>query len=352
MNAIAKLYTDLVTFIPFEPVRNGINLIIPALSIASLVLFTVFVLIWWERRLIAFIQVRLGPNRLGPAGLFQSFADALKVMLKEDIVTRDADKVLFSLAPILVFVPGLLVYSMVPVGNGLVVADVRVAIFMFLSIASLATLGILMAGWASNNKYSLLGGIRAVAQAISYEIPLLLSIMGVIMLTGSMSIVDIVNAQNTVWNIITQPLAFFIFFTCSLSEVNRIPFDLPEAESELVSGYNTEYSGFKFAMFFLAEYINTFTLGAMCTLLFFGGWRFPFDSYLGETGQLLSTQLGPLWFLIKTMFFFSVVVWIRGTLPRVRTDQLMAFAWKYLLPLALFNIFITAIVLAFINGLI
>jgi NADH-quinone oxidoreductase subunit H len=342
MDALVQLYIKLLALIPFEPLRNGIDMFIPVLGITGMILTTVFLLIWWERRLIAFVQARLGPNRLGPGGLFQSFADALKVMLKEDIVTTDADKVLFTLAPVLVFVPGLLVYSLVPVGNSMVVANVNVAIFLFLSIASLTTIGILMAGWSSNNKYSLMGGIRAVAQAISYEIPLLLSIVGVIMLTGSLSLMDIVNKQD-IWNFIKQPVAFFIFFTCSLSEVNRIPFDLPEAESELVSGYNTEYSGFKFALFFLAEYVNTFTLGALCTLLFFGGWRFPFDTLLGDVGTALSNQLGIIWFFIKTMFFFSVVVWIRGTLPRVRTDQLMSFAWKYLLPLALLNIFVTSI---------
>lgn len=344
MEALVQLYTTVLGLIPFEPVRNGLDMIIPTLAIASMVLTTVFLLIWWERRVIAFVQVRLGPNRLGPGGIFQSFADALKVMLKEDIMTADADKVLFTLAPILVFVPGLLVYSLVPVGKGMVVTNVNVAIFLFFAISSMTTIGILMAGWSSNNKYSLMGGIRAVAQAISYEIPLLLSIVGVIMLTGSdgLSVVSIVEKQD-IWNIIKQPLAFIIFFICSLSEVNRIPFDLPEAESELVSGYNTEYSGFKFAMFFLAEYINTFTLGALCTTLFFGGWRFPFDTWLGDFGTQMSAQLGIIWFFIKTMFFFSVVVWIRGTLPRVRTDQLMAFAWKYLLPLALFNIFVTSI---------
>ena len=342
MEVLVQLYTAILSLIPFEPVRNAINMLVPTLAIASMVLGIVFILIWWERRLIAFVQARLGPNRLGPGGIFQSFADALKVMLKEDIVTADADVILFTIAPILVFVPGLLVYSLVPVGNGMIVSNVNVAIFLFLAISSITTLGILMAGWSSNNKYSLMGGIRAVAQAISYEIPLLLSIVGVIMLAGSLSMVDIVQSQN-VWNIVRQPLGFIIFFICSLSEVNRIPFDLPEAESELVSGYNTEYSGFKFAMFFLAEYINTFTLGALCTTLFFGGWRFPFDNLLGDIGLQLTAQLGIVWFILKTMFFFSVVVWIRGTLPRVRTDQLMAFAWKYLLPAALLNIFVTSI---------
>ncbi len=342
MDALVQLYTALVGFIPFEPVRNAINLLVPTLALASMVLGTVFILIWWERRVIAFVQARLGPNRLGPAGIFQSFADALKILLKEDIVTTDADKVLFALAPILVFVPGLLVYSMVPVGNSMFISNVNVALFLFFAISSLTTLGILMAGWSSNNKYSLMGGIRAVAQAISYEIPLLLSLVGIIMITGSLSIVDIVNKQD-IWNVVKQPVAFIIFFICSLSEVNRIPFDLPEAESELVSGYNTEYSGFNFSIFFLAEYVNTFTLGALSATLFFGGWRFPFDSYLGEVGIQLSSQLGLVWFYMKTMFFFSVVVWIRGTLPRVRTDQLMSFAWKYLLPLALLNIFVTTI---------
>lgn len=345
MDILVELYRNILGFIPFEPLKNGIDMLVPVLAITTMTLTTVFLLIWWERRLIAFVQARLGPNRLGPAGLFQSFADALKVMLKEDIVSANADKILFSLAPVLMFVPGLLVYSLMPVGNNMVVSDINVALFLFIAISSMTTIGILMAGWSSNNKYSLMGGLRAVAQAISYEIPLLLSLVGVILLTGSLSLVDIVNKQD-IWNIVKQPVAFFIFFTCSLSEVNRIPFDLPEAESELVSGFNTEYSGFKFALFFLAEYVNTFTLGALCAVLFFGGWRFPFDTYLGDFGIQLSHQLGLLWFYIKTMFFFSVVVWIRGTLPRVRPDQLMAFAWKYLLPLALLNILVTSILAA------
>lgn len=342
MDALVQLYTKLLGYVTFEPLRLGIDLLIPVLSIIVIILFTVFILIWWERRLIGFVQSRLGPNRLGPGGIYQSFADAIKVMFKEDIVSGNADKILFTIAPTLVFVPGLVVYSLVPVGNSMVVSNVNVAIFLFLAVSSLTTIGILMAGWSSNNKYSLMGGIRGVAQAISYEIPLLLSIVGVILLSGSLSLMDIVEKQD-IWNFIKQPVAFFIFFTCSLSEVNRIPFDLPEAESELVSGYNTEYSGFKFALFFLAEYVNTFTLGALCTLLFFGGWRFPFDNYLGDFGIELSKQLGIVWFYIKTMFFFSVVIWIRGTLPRVRTDQLMSFAWKYLLPLALLNIVVTSI---------
>ncbi len=350
MDALVQLYTALVALIPFEAVRNSINILIPPVALASMVLGTVFILIWWERRVIAFVQARLGPNRLGPGGIFQSFADALKVMLKEEIVTTNADKILFALAPILVFVPGLLVYSMVPVGNSMFVTNVDVALFLFFAISSLTTLGILMAGWASNNKYSLMGGLRAVAQAISYEIPLLLSLVGIIMLTGSLSIVEIVEKQD-IWNVVKQPVAFIIFFICSLSEVNRIPFDLPEAESELVSGYNTEYSGFGFAAFFLAEYVNTFTLGALSATLFFGGWRFPFDSYLGDVGIQLSNQLGLVWFYVKTMFFFSVVVWIRGTLPRVRTDQLMSFAWKYLIPLALLNIFVTTIFAAWGFGI-
>lgn len=350
MDALVQLYTYLLGLIPFESVRVGLDILITPLSIAVMILFTAFFLIWWERRFIAFLQVRLGPNRLGPGGLYQSFADAVKVLLKEDIISKNADIFLFTLGPTIVFAPGLLVYALIPVGKGMVVTNISVAIFMFLAIASLTTIGILMSGWASNNKYSLMGGIRAVAQAISYEIPLLLSIVGVIMLTGSMSIVDIVEKQD-IWNVIKQPVAFLIFFTCSLSELNRIPFDLPEAESELVSGFNTEYSGFKFALFFLAEYINTFTLSAICATLFFGGWRFPFDTYLGEIGIQLSAQLGIVWFYVKAMFFFSCVVWVRGTLPRVRSDQLMAFAWKYLIPLALLNIFGTAIFAAYGFGI-
>jgi len=349
MNLIVELYTKLLNLIPLEPVKIVTNILIPTLAVIVVILFNVFILIWWERRLIAFIQVRLGPNRLGPAGLIQTFADALKVMLKEHIIPKNVNIILFALAPIVMFAPGLIVYTFIPMGQGFIVSDLKVGIFIILAIASLTTLGILMAGWASNNKYSLIGGMRVVAQAISYEIPLLLSMVGIILLTGSMSTVDIVEKQN-IWNIITQPLAFLIFFICALAEVNRIPFDLPEAESELVSGFNTEYSGFMFASFFLAEYVNTFTLGALGATLFLGGWRFPLDFLLGDVGIQLTAQLGFLWFYIKAMFFFSMVIWVRGTLPRVRMDQLMGFAWKYLIPLVLLNIFVTGTVAAWFQG--
>jgi NADH-quinone oxidoreductase subunit H len=291
-------------------------------------------LVYLERRIIAFMQDRLGPNRVGPQGLFQPVADVIKLFAKEDIVPSSADGVVFKLSTIVMVVSALLVYTVIPFGPGMIISDLNIGILFAAAISSLTAVGMLMAGWGSNNKYALLGAMRAAAQVISYEIPLVFSIIGVIMITGSLSTVSIVHGQAAWsgwrWNILLQPIGFVVYFISATAELNRTPFDLMEAESEIVAGYHTEYSGVRFALFFLAEYLNAFAVAALGATLFFGGWLGPF--------------LPPyVWFLLKTYLLFFIFYWMRGTLPRVRIDQLMGLAWKYLLPAALVNVLITGV---------
>ena len=293
------------------------------------ILVSVLIFIWFERRAMAVMQARLGPNRAGPFGLFQSAADSLKVLLKEDIVPARGDKLVHWLAPVVAFVPVMMVFAVVPFQGGALLADLNVGILYVVAISSVTTLGIFMAGWASNNKYSLLGAMRQVASVVSYEIPVVLSLVGVILLTGSLSLQQIVQAQDVPF-ILVQPLGFLLFFTGALAEINRAPFDLTEADSELVAGYFIEYSGMKFGLFFLAEYAEALVVSALVTTLFLGGWR----------GPLLPDWL---WFLVKVGAVFFVIVWIRTTVPRIRIDQLMALAWKFLFPLALINLLVTAV---------
>jgi NADH-quinone oxidoreductase subunit H len=283
------------------------------------------------------MQARLGPNRAGPLGLLQPVADAIKVLLKEDIVPDKADKIIHWLAPVVAFSPVLMVFAVVPFQNKALLADLNIGVLYVIAISSVSTLGIFMAGWASSNKYSLLGAMRNVAAIVSYEIPVVLAITGVVMIAGSLSLNEIVKAQNIPF-ILLQPLGFLLFFIGGCAEINRSPFDLMEADSELVAGFHTEFSGMKFAMFYLAEYAEALFLSAIIATLFLGGWR----------GPILPPWL---WFLGKIIAVFLVIVWIRTTVPRVRIDQLMAFAWKFLFPLALINLIITAIeVLAWPDG--
>ncbi|MBX6771482.1 MAG: NADH-quinone oxidoreductase subunit NuoH [Chloroflexi bacterium] len=293
-----------------------------------------------ERKLVAGIQVRYGPNRVGPWGLLQPLADGIKLAFKEDTTPRGADRFLFTLAPLISTVMALCAFAVIPVGPaitiagqtiGLELADVNIALLYLLAITSLSVYGIVLAGWSSNNKYSLLGGIRSSAQMISYELSLGLALVGVMLITGSLRLTDIVDAQRSVWFVFLQPLGFIVYIISAIAETNRAPFDLPEAESELVAGYHTEYSGMKFAMFFMAEYINMITVSSIATTLFFGGWHGPFG--------LLD---GPWWFFLKVFIFMCIYVWIRATLPRFRYDRLMNFGWKVLLPLALLNTVLTA----------
>jgi len=300
-----------------------------AVIIIVFVLLMFMVFVWLERRAMGIMQARLGPNRAGPFGIFQPAADGLKVMLKEDIVPAKGDKVVHWLAPLVAVVPVLMIFAVVPFQGGAILADLNIGILYIVAISSVATVGVFMAGWASNNKYSLLGAMRQVAAVVSYEIPVVLSVVGVILLTGSLSMQQIVMAQDVPF-ILLQPLGFLLFFIGALAEINRAPFDLMEADSEIVAGFHIEYSGMKFALFYLVEYGEALAISAIVTTLFLGGWR----------GPLLPPWL---WFLVKVGLVFFVMVWIRTTVPRVRIDQLMALAWKFLFPLSLLNLIITAV---------
>lgn len=285
-------------------------------------------LIWLERRLLGFWQERYGPNRVGPFGLLQVVADMIKIFMKEDWVPPFADKAVFVIAPAVIIVTILMSFVVVPFTPSIVVADLNVGLLFFLAMSSLSAYSVVLAGWASNNKYSLLGGLRASAQMLSYEVFMGLSLMGVVMLAGSFSLQDIVAAQQGVWFCIPQILGFIIFLTAGLAETKRVPFDIPEAEAELVAGFHTEYSGMKFGMFFVGEYLGIILISAMITVLFFGGWQGPW--------------LPPaVWFSIKTFLFICLFILLRAALPRLRFDQLMTFGWKVMLPLALVNLTVT-----------
>lgn len=309
----------------------------------GLLLLVVAYMTYLERKILGHIQVRLGPMHVGFHGLLQPIADGIKLIFKEDVVPRDCNKLIFVLAPVMTLIPAIASFAIIPFGDSirvwgmsidLVIADVNVGILYFFALSSLGVMGFVMAGWASNSKYSLLGGLRASAQMISYELTLGLSVVGVIMMTGSLSLVDIVNAQSMIPFVVLQPLGFLLFVVAGVAETNRAPFDLPEAETELVAGYHTEYSSMKFAMFFMGEYAAMITISALASTLFLGGWR----------GPLLPPIV---WFLIKTFFFMFFFMWLRATFPRFRYDQLMDYGWKVLLPLALLNVIITGGVLAF-----
>jgi len=308
--------------------------------VMGLVLLAVAYLTWLERKVIGDMQVRFGPSRVGPFGLLQPIADAIKLMFKEDIIPAHADRVIFLLAPALTLVPALIIFAVIPFGPSFVITDVNIGLLYVFAVASLGVYGIVLAGWASNSKYALLGGLRSSAQMVSYELSLALSVIGVVMWTGSLSLVEIVEGQAGSWhgivprwNIFPQFFGFLIFLVSSNAELNRAPFDLAEAETELVAGYHTEYSSMKFALFFMAEYANMIAAGALAATLFLGGWQGPF--------------LPPvIWFLLKVFVFIFLFVWLRATLPRFRYDQLMRFGWKVLLPAALANVMVTAALLA------
>jgi NADH-quinone oxidoreductase subunit H len=283
---------------------------------------------WIERRLLAVWQDRYGPNRVGPFGVLQSVADMIKIFTKEDWVPPFADKPVFTIAPAIVIVTALMSFAIIPFAPGLLVVDLNIGLLFFLAMSSMGAYSVVLAGWASNNKYSLLGALRASAQMLSYEVFMGLSLMGVVMLAGSFNLRDIVEAQREMWFCFPQVLGLLIFLVAGLAETHRLPFDLPEAESELVAGYHSEYSGMKFGMFFVGEYVGITLISAMIVSLFFGGW--------------LGPVLPPVvWFAVKTFFFICVFILIRASLPRPRYDQLMAYGWKVMLPLALLNLVIT-----------
>ena len=310
--------------------------------VIGVLLLVIAYLIWVERKVMAHMQVRMGPMRVGWHGLLQPIADGLKLITKEDIIPANASKILFIASPAIAMVPALLSIAVIPFGDtisimgvsiDMVITDVNIGILFILAVSSVGVYGILLGGWSSNNKYSLLGGLRSSAQMISYELSMGLSLIGVIMMTESLSLVDTVNAQAGLWFVVLQPVAFVVYAISAIAETNRCPFDLPEAETELVSGFHTEYSSIKFALFFMAEYANIITVSAVGVTFFFGGWRGPF--------------LPPVvWFLIKMALCIFFFVWLRSTFPRFRIDQLMQFAWKVLLPVAVVNVLITGVVMA------
>jgi len=300
------------------PLLSILGIVIVALSIAAF-------LIYVERRLLALWQDRYGPNRTGPFGLLQVVADAIKMFMKEDWVPPFADKPVFILAPSVIFVTVLMAFAVLPVAPGIIVADLNIGLLFFLAMSSLGVYSVVLAGWSSDNKYALLGGMRAAAQMLSYEVFMGLSLMGVIVLAGSFSLSAIVEAQRKIWFVIPQFPGFVLFLIAGFAETRRIPFDLSEAESELVAGYHSEYSGMKFGMFFVGEYMGVTLISGMISILFFGGWL----------GPVLP---GVVWFLIKTFFFISIFVLVRAALPRPRFDQLMSWSWKVMLPLALVNV--------------
>ena len=315
--------------------------IVKIVVVFGCLLLTVAYMTWLERKVISDIQVRIGPNRVGPFGLLQPIADGIKLLFKEDVVPSQVDRAIYLLAPALSLAPAFISFAVIPFGDTttlfgllpepvpMVITDINVGVLYIFGIASLGVYGIVLAGWASNNKYALLGALRSSAQMISYELSLGLTIVAVVLLAGSLSLVKIVDAQARLPFVIPQILGFGIFFCCALAETNRAPFDLPEAETELVAGFHVEYGSMRFAMFFMAEYANMITAAALATTLFLAGWRGPF--------------LPPLvWFLLKVFALLYVFIWVRATLPRFRYDQLMAFGWKRLLPLALANLVLAA----------
>ncbi len=317
---------------------TDILLILGKIGLVFLVVLTVAAyLVLAERKLLGWIQERIGPNRAGPYGLLQPLADGIKMVAKEDVIPAGADKWLFYLAPAMAAIPAIMIIALIPFGGPLIlfghqvtlqVVDLNVGLLLFIAFSSIAVYGVALGGWASNSKYSLLGGIRGLAQMISYEIPMGLSLVPIVMLAQSFQLSTIVAGQESCWFIVYQPLAFILFLISIVAESRRIPFDIPEAEGELVAGFHTEYSGLRFGLFFVGEYINIIVLGGLAATFFLGGWRGPF--------------LPPVvWFFIKMLAFAFLVIWLRGTLPRLRYDQLMHFSWKVLTPLALLNILAT-----------
>lgn len=343
---LQSLFNDTYLYLAFITVKVVITI--------SGVMFSLFFVMWFERKLIGHFQIRLGPMRVGPHGILQPIADGIKVFMKEDLIPANAHKFLFILAPFIALFTAIIPFAVIPFGPQIgswfgkpisilghpitwYITDINIGILYAFAISSLTVYALVLAGWSSNNKYSLLGGLRSAAQMISYELSMGLAVVGVVMLSESLSLVKMVEAQSRFPFVILQPIGFIIYLIAAIAETNRAPFDLPEAESELVAGYGTEYSSMKFAMFYIAEYTNIVTVSALATTMFLSGWIGP-------------SWLPPIiWFSIKMMIFLFLYVWLRATLPRFRYDQLMHFGWKVLLPIAIGNIFITGFVIAIMN---
>lgn len=311
--------------------------VVTSVAVLAVILNLAAVMIWVERRLLGLWQERIGPNRVGPFGMFQSVADMLKIFTKEDWIPPFADRRVFVIAPTVVVLTSLMSFAVVPFAPGIGVADSNIALLFVLAMSSLAAYSLVFAGWASNSKFALLGGLRAAAQMLSYELFMGLSLMGVVLLAGSFDLRRIVDAQSGLWFVVPQCLGFIGFFIAGLAETHRAPFDMPEAETELVAGYHAEYSGMKFGMFFVGEYLGVALMSALIVVLFFGGWQGPW--------------LPPLvWFTIKTSIFIALFFLLRATLPRLRFDQFLSLGWKVLLPLALANLLVTGVVVLTSNG--
>lgn len=329
---------------------------LPMFSMIIVATVGVLVVVWLERKISAAAQQRIGPEFAGPLGVLQPVADGMKLVFKEDIIPAKADSILFTLGPVLVVMPVFLSYLVVPFGQNLVITNVNVGIFLWIALSSIAPIGLLMSGYASNNKYSLLGGLRAAAQSISYEIPLALSVLAVVMMSNSLSTIDIVEQQSGYgilgWNIWRQPVGFIIFWIAALAECERLPFDLPEAEEELVAGYQTEYSGMKFGLFYVGSYVNLVLSALVFAVLYLGGWEspIPLERLAGLIGvsdtnpwlQIIQATIGITMTVLKAYFLIFLAILLRWTVPRVRIDQLLDLGWKFLLPVSLVNLLLTA----------
>ena len=340
-------------------------LVVPLVKIVVILAFLLLVvayLSFFERKILAYLQVRIGPNRVGPRGWLQPIADGLKLFSKEDLVPAGAEKFVFMLAPAMLLVPALVVYAVIPFAPAsdlfglldepipMVVADVNIALLFVLAVSSVGIYGLILGGWSSNSKFSLMGGLRSAAQMVSYEVPMGFAVVSVVLMSGTLSLVGIVESQRDAgwWWVFPGLLAFGIYFVCGVAETNRNPFDLPEAESELVAGYFTEYSGMKFAFYFLAEYANMMVVSSLATVMFFGGWLRPFPNV--DALAFLDVIPPVVWFLIKVAGFLTVYIWFRGTFPRYRFDQLMAVGWKWLLPLSLANVLLVGLGVLLLKG--
>ena len=334
--------------IPFltEPIAQFLVNLILASIIAVAAPASLLLLTWMERKIIARIQDRIGPNRAGPFGLFQGIADMVKMFTKEDITPTNADRVPYNIAPGLAVFSSIMLFAVIPFAPLVVGADLNVGIIYLIGIGGLGTLAILIAGWASNNKYALLGGFRVVAMMLTYEIPMVLALTSVVVVAGSMSLQDIVIAQSSMWYFVTLPVAFIIFFFSALAETGRSPFDLVEAESEIIAGFHTEYSGIKFGMFMIGEYVHMFALAFLAATLFLGGWQVPFIDVTpaGPFGPVFGSIIGFISLMIKVFLFVFIMMWFRGTLPRFRIDHLQALGWKFLVPVTIFLLIVVAIV--------
>ena len=340
MDAIVLLLTNLFPQMAEPTARLIVNVLYAALLAFVAPVVVVVAFTYMERKVIARIQDRVGPNRAGPLGVLQGFADAVKMLTKEDITPQSADRIVYNLAPALAVIATILIYAVLPVAPGVIGADLNIGVLYIVAIGGIGTMAVLMAGWSSDNKYALLSAFRVVAQLISYEIPMIIALLIVVLAAGSMQMGEIIAAQDVPF-LVTLPLAFFIFFVATVAEIGRSPFDLLEAESEIIAGFHVEYSGMKFAFFFIGEYMHLFVAAGIGTTLFLGGWRGPGAS----EASILGVLLGFVYFTVKTVILIFLMMWIRGTLPRFRIDHLLDFGWKFLVPVGLLGLMAVALVL-------